>query len=257
MIMSTLSDSIRNKLNESIKNKALKITAEERTQLLSELTEQSETRYKTTVDAIKRAKMYLTWIVEAGSALISPVEQEKYAKFFAIKQDVTERKAVEASAAEKTIAKLVEQGVFNEKIHHNQIKAYYHSKNGQITLQKQVFQKENEVGNLFILFVQDFIQRNYRQIEHQNPQNALTLAKALKVIKQDSLNIQDILKLNYHAMIHSVDQLQNHLDSRKDKLEILNKVVSQLQEVMDVMEDEPGLEEKPKPSNRMAYASKQ
>lgn len=256
--MSILSDTIRDKLNENLKSKAKNASSEERSQLLAELTVASETRYRASLDSINRGKMYLTWMVEAGSTAISVEEQAKYEKFFDLKRDVGEGKAVEASNAEKAIAEVISNGTFSEQIHHSLIKAYYFTKNGQITLQKQIYEKESEVGNVFTLFVQDYIRKFQRQIQSKSPDNVLTLAKAMKAIKQDTMNIQDILHLNYQAMMQSVDQLQSHLDARKSKLEMMKKIIAQLTGVVEVMEEEEKAaapEEKttaPQPKNRMA-----
>jgi hypothetical protein len=209
---------------------------------------------------MNRANMYLTWMVEARSMLISIEDQEKFSKFFDLKKPLAEQKAVEASNAEKEIAVVIENGTFSEQVHHTLIKNYFHTKNGQITVQKQVFEKETELGNAFIQFVQQYLRRFAKQINEKRPQHALTLAKALKVIKQDSLGISDILNLNYQAMLSSIDQLQGHLSSRLEKLEVMKTVILQLNEVVDIMADEEKKGQSPDPtkhsSNRMAISSK-
>lgn len=255
--MVVLSDAIRNKVGDCLQNKAKNASEQERNQLLSELTVNSESRYRTSIDSVNRATNYMTWMVEAGSTLISKEEQVKYSKFFELKKNVAEQKAVECSDVEKEIAAIVENGSFSEQVHHKLIKNYFHSKNGQITVQKQIFEKESELGNVYIQFLQDYLRKFARQITNKKPESALAIAKAMKVIKQDSLNINDILNLNYQAMLNSVDQLQGHLSTRQDKLAIMNKAILQMNEVIDTMvEDETPSEPNKKSTNRMAYTSK-
>lgn len=255
--MVVLSDAIRSKVGDCLKKKAKSASEQERTQLLGELTVNCESRYRTSLDSINRANNYMTWMVEAGSTSIPIEEQEKYTKFFELKKRVAEQKAVEASDAEKEISAVVENGTFSEQVHHALIKNYFHTKNGQITVQKQIFEKETELGNIFIQFVQQYLQRFARQINEKTPDQALTLAKALKLIKQDSLDIRDILQLNYQAMLNSVGQLHDHLGKRQDKLAIMKKAILHLNEVVDVMaEEEIEPEPKAKSTNRMAFTSK-
>jgi len=255
--MVALTDAIRSKVGECLKNKAKAVSEQERNQLLSELTESSDSRYRVSVDAVNRALMYMTWMVEAGSTLLPTEEHGKYSTFFELKRHTAEQKAVEASEAEKAIAVVINSGTFNEQNHHSLIKNYFHTKNGQITLHKQILEKESELGNLFIFFVQEYLRRHFRQIQEKTPNSALTIAKALKIIQRDSLEIKDILQLNYQAMLHSVDQLQNHLNSRQDKLGIMQKVILHLNTVIDVMTEEENTPDvQSRPSNRMAFSSK-
>lgn len=256
--MVVLSDAIRNKVGVCLKNKAKNASEQERTQLLSELTVNSDSRFRTSIDSSNRAINYMTWMMEAGSKLITKEEQEKYTKYFALKKKVAEQKAIEASDAEKEIAVVVEEGSLSEKVHHKLIKNYFFTKNGQITVQKQIFEKETELGNVFIQYLQEYLQKFARQITNKKPESALALAKAMKVIKQESLNINDILNLNYQAMLNSVDQLQGHLNTRQDKLGIMKKAILQLNDVIDTMTEEENSppEPKEKSTNRMVFNSK-
>lgn len=255
--MVALPDAIRSKVGECLKNKAKTVSEQERNLLMSELTESSDSRFRVSVDAINRSQMYMTWMIEAGSTLLSAEDHAKYNTFFELKRTAAEQKAVEASDAEKAIAIVINNGSFNEQNHHSLIKNYFHTKNGQITLHKQILEKESELGNLFILFVQEYLRKHFRKIQEKTPESALTMAKAMKIIQRDSLNIKDILQLNYHAMLHSVGQLQNHLNSRQDKLGILKKVILHLNTVIDVMTEEETIEETPsKTSNRMAISNR-
>lgn len=255
--MADLADAIRSKVGECLKNRTKNASEQERSQLLSELTESCESRYRASLDAVNRSTTYMTWMIEAGSTLITLEEQDRYSTFFDLKRKAAEQKAVEASDAEKAIAVVIKNGLFNEQDHHSLIKDYLHTKNGQITIQKQIYEKENELGSIFICFVQEYIRRFALQIQEKTPESALTLAKAMKIIKQDSLNIKDILQLNYHAMLNSVNQLQNHLNSRQDKLNIINKVIMHLKTIIDEMaEQETNSVVSPKSTNRMAFTNK-
>jgi chromosome condensin MukBEF ATPase and DNA-binding subunit MukB len=244
--MNVLSEAIRSKLIESMHIKAKTSAEEELETLLEELSVQSSTRYRAIADSINRTEMYLTWMVDSGSPVICDERRVRLHKFLEIKLESGQKKAFEVSKLEKEIDELVRAHSFHIQKDQMLVKAFVHAKNGLLTLQKQVMQKESEVANFFIHFAREYIAKNFDAIKHDSQQNAYTLANAVNRIKKDSSTIQNIFTLNYEAILHSIDKLNDHLKKQNDKLIIINKAINYLshtiiqpEEVDERIGDEP------------------
>ena len=230
--------------------------------LIEELRKGGDERLAVCVRSIENSKQYIDWLFLSKFTGFTETDKNDNLLFLVKRQQICEDKALDLYTVKIKMAELMSNPV---KPSPSMIKTltaeYLQSVLGQLKSQHGTYKKEVTLGDRFSDSMKDFLKKEFGQVkEMATPSTMKACQKAFMILQKESINITDITsKGKLNELSGSLDRLGDQLQQRKHELEVIHKMVTSLEQLLEQIESkvEAREEKSTAPSGpRMVFTSR-
>lgn len=232
-------DQIGNVLNTSGKAQITEIHSKNEKKLIAELRKGGDERLAVCVRSIENSKQYIDWLFNSKFTGFAETDKNDNILFLDKRQQICEDKALDLYNVKIKFSDLMNNPV---KPSPSMIKTltaeYLQAVLGQLKSQHGTYKKEVTLGDHFSDSMKDFLKKEFGQVkEMATPSTLKACQKAFLILQKEHINITDIAsKGKLNELSGSLDRLGDQLQQRKHELEVIHKMVTSLEQLIEQIE---------------------
>lgn len=256
-------DQIGNVLNTGTpKAQVTEIHTKNEKKLIGELRKGGDERLANCVRSIENSTQYIEWLFNAKFTGFTESDKNDNIIFLEKRQQVCEDKALDLYNVKIKMSELMSNPVKpSPSLIKTYTAEYLQAVIGQLKSQHGTYKKEVTLGDQFSDSMKDFLKKEFGQVkEMAKPSTLKACQKAFMILQKENVNITDITsKGKLNELSASIDRLGDQLQDRKKELELINKMVTSLEEMLVQIEKKMAEKEEKStaPSGpRMAFSSR-
>jgi hypothetical protein len=233
-------DQIKNVLNSSSgKAQVTEIHTKSEKKLIAELRKGGDERLAHCVRSIENSKGYIDWLFNAKFTGFSESDKNDNVIFLQNRQQICEDKALDLYNVKMKLAEMMNNSVKPSPSMVKTLTAeYLQSVLGQLKSQHGTYKKEVTLGDHFSDSMKDFLKKEFGQVkEMAKPSTLKACQRAFMILQKENINITDIAsKGKLNELSTSLDRLGDQLQDRKKELELIQKMVTSLEQMLEQIE---------------------
>lgn len=256
-------DHIKNVLNTGSGGTTVtEIHTKNEKKLIGELRKGGDERLANCVRSIENSKQYIDWLLNAKFTGFTENDKNDNVIYLEKRQQVCEDKALDLHNVKIKMSELMSNPVKpSPSLVKTYTAEYLQAVIGQLKSQHGTYKKEVTLGDQFSDSMKDFLKKEFGQVkELAKPSTLKACQKAFMILQKENINITDISsKGKLNELSASIDPLGDQLQDRKKELELIQKMVTSLEEMMEQIEKKMAEKEEKStaPSGpRMAFSSR-
>lgn len=224
-----------------------KIRSKEEQELLKDLSTGGDKRFSACLESISSTRQFSGWLVDSPGIAYNENDQNEDDRFLARREQLSETHTLELSDFKKKIAKLMEA---EEETPEEQVKLlmteYFQSSHAQLKCQKSIMEKETELGGMFSSYSEEFIKEHYLKLKPKAGKNTVeAVKKAYNILRSSGIDMEEInanekitSKSELKKLAGGLNGLNAQLDRKRQQLNAIQKMMSFLEDMIDVIKEE-------------------
>ncbi len=228
--------------------------------MYSTLAAHENQRWNDCIESTEHSKMMVDCLHSSPFHHYSPLEWQEMHNYFNNQEQICAKATVRLEECKRKLAELKKQGV---KIQSSRgrtvIIEYLNWVIDQLKVVHRVFKKEVEIGDVFAKKAKVFIDVKFQSLDKRsthfriNMDDLNKLFKSLKGSKRESLELENVGRLNVDILMQtkrtlakSVDEMKGHLQKRREQFQEIWSAISHMRSTVEAMEEMNRMEEEGK-----------